>query len=230
MDLITSLSKGTISLINKHDLINKTFTQADYSHIENLIKKYRHKDVKITETHIKQISEHGAMIFYGELFKYIIVLSIAYCLNILLPTFIIMNVFSTLRSVAGGVHMSSFNKCFATMIVFFLSLGYMVTLAHVSSLVVIISMIVGVVWSITTASKYAPQERLDRSDKDCDNGNKMKHITVLFIIISFILSVVFIQNKAISISISAGVLLEIFTITPAGTKLFKWIDNEEVVR
>lgn len=230
MDLITSLSKGTMNFINKHDLINKTFTQEDYTYVEDIIKKYRHKEVKITSEHVKQLAEHGAMIFYGELFKYLIVLSIAYSLNILLPTFIIMNIFSSLRALAGGVHMSTFNKCFAVMIIFFLSLGYMVTQVHVISLIAIIGIALGMIWSIATALKYAPQERYDKSDKDCDNGNKKKYMTVLFIIISFVISIIFIQNKIICISIFTGVLLEMFTITPIGTRFFKWIDNEKVVQ
>jgi len=230
MDLITSLSRKTVNSITKYDLINQTFTKSDYEYIENLIKKYRHRDIKINEALIKELSEHGAMIFYGELFKYLIVLSIAYCFNILLPTFLIMNIFSSLRSLAGGVHMSSFNKCFAVMIIFFLSLGYVVTQAYLSSLIVIIGIMLGAIWSMAVALKYAPQERADKSDKDCDNGNKKKYMVVIFIVISFIISMVFIQNKIICLSISTGVLLEMFTITSIGTKIFKWIDNEEVIK
>jgi len=234
MDLITSLSKRTANFINKHDLINKTFTQEDYIYVENLIKKYRPKKekVKITSKLIKQLAENGAMIFYGELFKYLIVLSIAYCLDILLPTFLIMNVFSSLRALAGGVHMSTFNKCFAVMISFFLSLGYIVSQMHISVLLMIASMSIGFIWSIVTAIKYAPQERSDKSDKDCDNGNKMKHRTIIFIVFSFIISsliYIFTQQYIISISIIVGVLLEMFTISPVGTKIFQWIDGKKVI-
>jgi len=230
MDLITSLSNKTVKAITKYDLINQTFTESDYAYIENLIKKYRHKDVKISEEHIIQLAENGSMIFYGELFKYLIVLSIAYCLNIFLASFLIMNVFSSLRSLAGGIHMSSFNKCFGVMIFFFLSLGYVVTQVHISSLILIIGAILGMIWSIVTALKYAPQERADKSDKDCDNGNRKKYMTVLFIIVSSIISMVFVQNKVICLGVSTGVLLEIFTITPIGTKLFKLIDRGEAIK
>jgi accessory gene regulator B len=230
MDLITSLSKKTINFIDKHDLINKTFTQSDYTYIENLIRKYRPKSeyVKITSDHVRQLAENGIMIFYGELFKYLIVLSIAYCLNIFLPTFIIMNTFSALRGLAGGVHMSTFNKCFVVMIVFFLSLGYLVTSIHINIPIIIISIISGYIWSIIIAYKYAPQERPNKSDKDCENNNKMKHRTIIFIVLSSIISVMFIHNQLISISIFTGVLLEMFTITSIGTRLFNFIDGKKV--
>jgi accessory gene regulator B len=228
MDIITSLSKRTINFINKHDLINKAFTQEDYISIEQLIKRHRHKEVKITSCHVAQLAENGVMIFYGELFKYLIVLSMAYYLNILLPTFLIMNVFSCLRGLAGGVHMSSFNKCFAVMIAVFLSLGYIVKQIHMDSTHIFLALSLGLGWSLILALKYAPQERVDKSDKDCDNGNKMKYRTIIFIVVSFIVSM-FLSNKIISISICVGALLEMLTITPIGTKIFKSIDQWKVI-
>jgi len=230
MDIITSLSKRTINFINKHDLIDKTFTREDYAYVENTIKKYRHKEVKITSEHVKQLAENGAIIFYGELFKYLIVLSIAYFLNILLATFFIMNTFSALRGLAGGVHMSTFNKCFAVMIGCFLSLGYIVISIH-NTLFITGIFTIGVIWSIIIALKYAPQERPDKTDKDCDNGNKMKYRTVAFIIVSFVISMIlilFTEKYIIGISIFVGVLLEMMTITPVGTKFFQWVDGKKV--
>jgi len=234
MDIITSLSKKTINFINKHDLIDKTFTQDDYTYVENIIKKYRPKKepIKITSDHVKQLAENGVMIFYGELFKYIIVLSIAWCFGIFLETFFVMTTFSLLRGLAGGVHLSSFNKCFSAMIGFFLSLGYVVSQIHMSLLMTIVCVMMGSVWSIYMALKYAPQERPDKSDKDCDNGNKMKHRTIVFIIASFAISmmlILFTQKYIIGVSIFTGILLEMMTITPIGTRLFKFIDNGRVI-
>lgn len=232
MDLITSLSRGTINFIKNHDLINKTFTQDDYTYVEKLIKKYRHKEVKITSDHIKQLVENGAMIFYGELFKYLIVLSIAWYMNILLSTFFIMNTFSSLRWLAGGVHMSTFNKCFAVMLGCFLSLGYMVSYIQYDIPFVIGVITTGLIWSTYIALKYAPQERPDKTDKDCDNGNKIKYASVAFIIISFIISmmlILFTGKYIIGISIFVGVLLEIFTISQVGMRIFQFIDNKKVI-
>jgi len=233
MDIITSLSKKTINFINKHDLIDKTFTQEDYTYVENIIKKYRHKEVKITSDHVKQLAENGAIIFYGELFKYLIVLSIAWCFGILLETFLIMNIFSFLRGLAGGVHMSTFNKCFAVMIGVFLSLGYMVSKINIDYIsIIIVIFLVCFGWSIIIALKYAPQERPDKSDKDCNNGNIMKYRTIVFVIVSFVISMIlilFTQKYIIGVSIFVGVLLEMVTITPWGTKFFQWIDNKKVM-
>ena len=232
MDIITSLSKKTINFINKHDLIDKTFTQEDYTYVENIIKKYRPKKepIKITSDHVKQLAENGAIIFYGELFKYLIVLSIAWCMNILLPTFFIMNTFSALRGLAGGVHMSTIGKCFAMMVLFFLSLGYIVNSIHNTPFIAGV-LTIGFIWSIYIAQKYSPQERPDKTDKDCDNGNKMKYRTIAFIVVSFIISMIlilFTQKYIIGISIFAGILLEMITITPGGTKLFQFIDGKKV--
>ena len=234
MDIITSLSKKTINFINKHDLIDKTFTQEDYTYVENIIKKYRPKKepIKITSEHVKQLAENGAIIFYGELFKYIIVLSIACYFNIFATTFFIMNTFSFLRGLAGGVHMSTFNKCFAVMISVFLSLGYMVSKLNIDYISIIIGIfLVCFGWSIIIALKYAPQERPDKTDKDCANVNKMKYRSVMFIIVSFIISmmlILFTEKYIIGMSIFTGVLLEMVTITPIGTRLFQLVDGKKV--
>jgi len=234
MDLITLLSQKTINFINKYNLIEKTFTQEDYTYVENIIKKYRPRkeSIKITSDHIKQLAENGAIIFYGELFKYLIVLSIAWCFGIFLETFLIMNTFSFLRGLAGGVHMSTFNKCFGVMIGCFLSLGYLVSKINIDYISIIIGVfLVCFGWSIIIALKYAPQERPDKTDKDRDNGNKMKYRTVAFIIVSFVISMIlilFTEKYIVGISIFVGVLLEMMTITPVGTKFFQWVDGKKV--
>lgn len=223
MDIITTISEKTVSAIIKSDVINKEFTKEDFLYIENIIKKYRHKDIKITDEHIKQLAENGAMILYSELFKYIIVLLIAYLLNIFLPTFLIMNTFSVLRSFAGGNHMSTFNKCFAVMIISFLSLGLFVSKVDINIIYIIVSYMLSLIF----AWRYAPQEREDKSDKDCDNGDRFKKITMVFITVGFLVTVMFhyLNYTIIDNSIALGVFLEMMTVTPLGIKFFTWLDN-----
>jgi len=109
------------------------------------------------------------------------------------------------------------------MIFCFLSLGWVVTQIHISYLHLIIGYIIG----LYLTYKYAPQEREDKSDRDCDNGNIKKQRSILFIIFCFIVSIIFFKShQIISVSIFFGVLLEIFTITSVGVKFFKWIDGE----
>ena len=75
----------------------------------------------------------------------------------------------------------------------------------------------------------SPQEREDKSDKDCDNGNIKKYRSILFVTVCCFLSVVFLNShQIISTSVFFGVLLEIFTITPIGTRFFKWIDGGHI--
>jgi len=228
MDIITSLSRGTFKLF-KVDKIIDIFDLNDFEKVERWIWKFRKKEVKITKYKVRELAQNGITLAWSELIKCAIVLTIAYFLNIFIATFFIMSVFSSLRGLAGGVHMSTFNKCFAVMIGFFLTLGYMVSRIHINTSTLALGLLLGCIWSIIVAYKHAPQERSDKSDKDCDNGNKMKHRTIGFIIISFIISmmaILFTKQYIISVSIFTGVLLEMFTITPIGTRLFKWIDGE----
>jgi len=227
MDIITKWSKFTLKLINV-DKIIESYDVKDCIDVENKIKNIRNKDVKINRTDVRQLAENGALIFWSEILKYVIVLSIAYCINIFLSTFLIMSIFTTLRASAGGVHMSTVNKCFAVMIVLFLSLGYIVSQIYINTLIIIPIITLGFVWSLVMAIKYAPQERPDKSDKDCNTGNKMKHRTIAYIIVSCVTSLIFIHNQLISLSIFTGTLLEILTITPIGAKIFQRLDNKKV--
>lgn len=228
MDLITWLANTSYRLLDV-DEVAESFEQRHFQIAERFIKKFRGKDVKANVEIVKQLAKNGLLNFWSEVTKYTIVLLIATKLNIFLPVFLIMNIFSSLRWVAGGVHMSTFNKCFAVMIFFFLSLGYLVTNVDLNTIHTATFLTIGLIWSIYIAYKYAPQERIDKSDKDCENGNKMKHKTILIIIICYLISLLFMYNQLISLSIFTGILLEMFTITPIGTKLFQWIDKGGVI-
>lgn len=229
MDFITWLANVSYKLL-EIDEVAESFEQKHYVIAKRIIKKFRKKDVEVNATIAKQLAKNGLINFWSEFIKYIIVLFIASKLNIFLPAFLIMNVFSALRWVAGGVHMSTFNKCFAVMIGFFISLGYVIYHIHINLLSRFIFLSLGFIWSYYIARKYAPQERPDKSDKDCEHGNKMKYRSIKYVVVSYIISLIFIRYEVISLSIFTGVLLEMFTITPIGTHLFRWIDKGKVIK
>ena len=228
MDFITYLTKKTLNIFNINvKTINEVFNSEHYSKINNLIKTHRKKEIQTNAEHIFQLVENGLTLAYSEILKYSIVLFIAkcLCLGISLPVFFIMTVFTILRALAGGVHLSTFNKCFGAMIICFLSLGWIVTQIHINYLYLIIGYII----SIYLTYKYAPQEREDKSDKDCDNGNIKKHKSILFVTVCCFLSIVLLNShQIISTSVFFGVLLEISTITPIGARFFKWIDGGHI--
>jgi len=228
MDFITCLTKVTLNIFNINtNKINEVLNEDHYSTINNLIKKHRKKEIQSTAEHVFQLVENGITLTYSEILKYIIVLLIAkcLCLGISLPVFFIMTIFTILRVFAGGTHLSTFNKCFGAMIICFLSLGWVVTKIHINYLYLIFGYII----SIYLAYKYAPQEREDKSDKDCDNGNIKKYRSILFVTVCCFFSVVLLNShQIISTSIFFGVLLEISTITPIGARFFKWIDGGHI--
>ena len=202
MDLITLATKTTYKLLKVDDIID-LFDQNDFDKAKRVVKKYRNMDIEATKSQVQQLAENGIRNFWSEVFKYIIVLSIASYFNIFTPTFFVMNAFSALRALAGGVHMSTIGKCFAMMVLFFLSLGYLISILHINTLVLIIGISLGSIWGIHIAKKYAPQERPDKSDKDCERGNTKKHTTIKFIKMSYIISMIlilFTQKYIIGIS------------------------------
>lgn len=223
MDLITSLSRKTLDYFDVENIINDTFTEKTYLFIQKIVRFIRKKDIIVTKDNIMQLAEFGLIGVYSDFFKFVIVLSIAYWLNIFLPTFLIMNIFSLLRGFAGGNHMSTFNKCFALMIFSFISLGVLISKVNINIEYIIISYI----FSLIYAWKYAPMEREDKTDKDCDNGNRFKKITIALVLLGLIVSIaLYISNYTeIANSIAFGVLLEMMTVTPWGIKFFTRLDG-----
>lgn len=225
MDFITLLTEKTLNIFNiNFNTINNILSKEHYLKIDNLILKLRKQKIQTNAEHIFQLVEKSIIAIYSEILKYLLVLLIAtcLCLGIVLPTFIVMTLFTLLRSFAGGVHLSTFNKCFGAMILCFLSLGWVVTQIHIYYEYLII----GYLFCLYLAYKYAPQEREDKSDKDCDHGNVKKHRSIIFVTLCFIISIIlFNSHQMISIGIFFGILLEIFTITPIGTRFFKLVDG-----
>lgn len=228
MDFITYLKDKTLKIFNVNvNTINEVLNTGHYSKINNLIEKHRKRKIETNAEHILQLAEHGIITVYSEIFKFLIVLLLARCLNmgILLTTFFVMTIFTLFRRYAGGVHLSTFNKCFGAMIIFFISLGWLATKIHINYTYLIIGYII----SLYFTDRYAPLERKDKSDKDYDNGNVKKHKSMRFVILTCMLSIVlFKSHEIISTSIFLGVLLETSTFIPIGTKLFKWIDGDHI--
>lgn len=204
--------------------MSSILNEKQFNYLENLIKKHRKKELKLSDNDIQQLVKNGQTLLVSEFLKYLIVLLLAYFLNIFLTTFLVMTIFTVMRFLAGGVHMSSFNKCFIIMIFFFLSFGYLANHIHINFLGINIIYALSMIF----AYKYSPFERKDKSDKDCNNGNKQKMLVMLFIhICVLMISLIYYYYKNILIinAITLGVLLEMITVTPWGIKFFQWIDN-----
>lgn len=92
-----------------------------------LMEKIRIKFNKIkelTEQGIYESAKYALQAILGESFKLLIVLLFAWLFDIILPTLVVMMIFSLLRIIAGGNHLHSSTKCLVFTTICILCVGY----------------------------------------------------------------------------------------------------------
>lgn len=207
-------------------------TESNTQHFESLSKllstKKKQEYRLLNKEEIHSIFEYSFKTLYGESFKFILMLIIAYALNIFIPTLIVCIVFATLRTAAGGAHMDSFIKCLITTAIIILVPSYalnQISLIHSFSktelsIIIAITYIVGLI----LAEKYAPRDTETKIIDDPIEIKKYKHKTKVHLAVltleSLIIMMLTSGLQLIVLSMCLGILLEMFTITPIGVKLF----------
>lgn len=202
----------------------------NFSQIIATRKKKEYRQLLISE--VIDVMAYSLKAIYGEIVKMILILIFASFLHILLPTLIISIVFSTLRLLAGGVHMGTFFTCLGMGTVVFIGGGLLVhniiDISFINQNILYLILIEGVL-NLYLINKYAPR---DTPNKPITDKKEIKMFNTLsFVFVSMINNVliflsIYHQYNIIVLSIIYGLLLEVFTITPIGVKTFNYIENK----
>lgn len=218
-------SKTASFLVNKLD-------DKDYENLSLLLSKKKKADYVLkSKDQIKDIFEYAFKSLYGEGAKTIIIFTIAYLMNMLLPVALITLTFATLRTVAGGVHMDSFTKCLISSMLLILIPGYFVSQLSLSYTAVNYIIFITSIYSVIIAYKYAPRDTITKIINDPVEIKKLKIKTMIYL--SFMISGLNTLNiisryegyntQLVVVSICTGMILEMFTITPVGVRIFHYI-------
>lgn len=197
----------------------------DYTQMSKIFSKRRHKEYKLlNKDEIVGIIQYGLEGFLSETVKTGIILVVGGILGILTPAIFIMLAFCTLRMLSGGVHMDTYIKCLSIGSILFLLPAWIIqnyNMYLTNNLITFIGIIT--IISLICAGIYAP---VDCQNKVIYENDKMKYKikTLFYILILFVISL-FINSKIISTSIEIGMVLQIFTVTPIGIKVFNNIEN-----
>lgn len=206
-----------------------------YSHIflkgirMKLIKKFAYKSANYIQKSNKTTNENKRILYfgfqaiYGDLVKMIIVICISLLLQSLLPVLTLTLAFALLRRYAGGFHMDTEGKCILATVSSFILVGTIIGKINIQLNVFLIIALntIAFIICLILLIKYSPRDCINRPIDDSEAivfKNKSIRDLILLILISIFLA--FIGQPILSISIIAGIVIEIFTLVPIGYRLF----------
>lgn len=176
----------------------------------------------------KRILYFGFQAIYGDLIKLFIVLCISLLLQSLLPVLTLTFSFTFLRRYAGGFHMNTELKCIIATVCFFVIPGTIISrvgfMLYPWKLIGIHT--VFFVVCLLLLIKYSPRDCVNRPIDDSEAiifKKKSIRDFIFLTLISIILA--FLGQLILSISILAGIVIEIFSLVPIGYRFFELINS-----
>lgn len=176
----------------------------------------------------KRILYFGFQAIYGDLVKLFIVICISLLLKSILPVLTLTLSFAFLRRYAGGFHMDTELKCLITTVCSFVIPGTIISrisfIVHTQVLVVTHTIFSGI--CLFLLIKYSPRDCVNRPIDDSEAIIFKKKSIRDFIVLTLIsIILTFLGQPILSISILAGVVIEIFTLVPFGYRFFELINS-----
>lgn len=222
--MINKLAYSTANYLSKFITDTKSYSQ--------MIAKRKNKEYKqLTIDEVIGLMTYSLQALYGEIMKMILIFIFASFLHILIPTLIITLAFSTLRLLAGGVHMNTFFNCLGMTTILFIVGGLVVhnivDLNFINQNILYL-ILLEVIVSFYLIYKYAPRDTPNKLITDIKKIMMFKRLSIVFVTIVNIILVILAlyQYNIILLSVMYGLLLEVFTITPIGVKIFNHIESK----
>ncbi len=190
----------------------------------------RHVADVLKENHNKRaVYYYGFYIIIGSLVKGTILISLSLLLGVLIPALLTVLVLGSLRMFAGGFHFDTYGKCLLVSLIFVLSTALIsqYTYSYWNMVSIAVFLLLIFAFSLFMLIKYAPKDTPTKPITEPAAIRKYKRLSIAYLGILLILCCVLtlFNLKLYALSIGFGILLEIFTITPAGHSFFSTIKN-----
>lgn len=204
--------------------VNVRFIEAlSYSGADYLMKQKGENHEK------RRVYFYGFQIIFGVIVKFLILFVLALATGTIMPAFLMTIVFASLRVIAGGYHMDTFGKCLGVSISMFITFSIIAryTYHYWNTYQIFIFASITVVISLISLYRWAPSDNPNRPITEPSEIKKFKKLTFIYLGVWIIIALVLIHFKLymIFLSIAFGLLLEIFSITPAGHAFFSFVKN-----
>lgn len=172
----------------------------------------------------------GLELLLGEIIKWIVLLGLAGMLGLLREVVIICASAGILRLASGGEHCNEYYRCLIGGTIWFLLLGWGVswlnTLLTGENLIIIAGIVF--VLSAYLLWLYAPGDTANKPIDDEDESRKFKRLSLLVALCYLVVMIGTAQFSAaqfVSLTVAAGMLAQVFTVTPLGYTFLHWVDR-----
>lgn len=191
----------------------------------------RNLALQLNESHEKRrVYYFSLQVVIGEFVKIALLLLIALVFGFFIPTVICIAVFIVMRTAAGGYHMETQGKCFFASLGMFVVPSILVQHTYIfwENFWTIMFIIMAFVTSLGVFIKWAPA---DTPNKPIDNPKEIRRLkrnSVVYAIIWLAVIAFLAVNHLVMycLAMSFGLLLEAFTVAPAGYRFFDWISGK----
>ncbi len=106
----------------------------------------------------KAYLNYGLQLILGVIVEAVIMLSIAYMLNIFWPVFIAALSFLVIRPYAGGIHLPSYLSCMIVTIFVFLLIGLITQVVQFNTILLLLVILLVSIFGLFMINKYAPAD------------------------------------------------------------------------
>lgn len=188
----------------------------------------KHLANALNENHNKRsVYYYGFYVLFGTLVKGFILISVSLLLGIFIPALLTVTVLASLRLFAGGYHFDTYGKCLLVSMALTVATALISQYTHPywSMAAVAIFLFLVFTLSLYMLIKYAPKDTPTKPITDPADIIKFKRLSIIYLGILLIICCVLsaLGLKMYVMAICFGVLLEIFSITPAGHNFFNII-------
>lgn len=190
---------------------------------------------QLNESHEKRgVYYYGFQIIIGVIIKGVFLIAISRLLGALIPTLLALAAFATFRMTAGGYHMDTYGKCIITSLSMYILAGLAVqyTNRFWSTEAVIALIAASFVPALYVAVKWAPGDTPNKPITKPGKIRRLKILSIIYVIGWLILVSVMMYYRlnAFVMALCFGLILEAFTVSPAGYGFFDRISGKVEVQ
>lgn len=186
--------------------------------------------LQLADSHEKRaVYYYGFQIVIGGIFKFILLFISAAILGILKETAVLLLVFASLRTVAGGYHMDKYGRCMVTSLVIMLAGGLLTKYTHASWSREALAILTLAVFlpGLYTMIKWAPSDTPNKPITKPERRRRLKIISIIHLSLWFVITLALIALELSMVALAGclGIMLGAFVVAPAGYAFLGFIST-----
>jgi len=193
-----------------------------------LSNKFDIKKIKTTEELIG-VYNLALMVPVGAVFKGLSLIILSLILGIFKPVIVVVLTFMSLRSIAGGAHFSSYNKCTIISLFMFIWSAVIVqyTLQYWTITNILYLLIFCIISMLYNIKRYIPRGTKNKEITKQSEIKKFKRWAMSYLVVWTVIMNIFIifDLKIIVVSSCFGLLLELFSVGRIGQFVYDKLDQ-----